>query len=415
MSIEIKKNLDNFFVIGVSYIKTSIDLRGKFSLNEQERLNILTEAKKIGVESLFVLSTCNRTEIYAHTSKFLEVKELFIRNREISNSDFDNNIYTYKSKECVHHLFKVSSGLDSQIIGDFQIVGQVKDAFREAKKYNMINSFMDRLLSLCFKTSKRIKNETEISKGASSVSHAAVQYIKDKVNSLEESKILLFGTGEIGRDTCDNLLKHMQNREITLINRTSEKAEMLAKKFNVNHSSIESLSEEVYRSDIIIVATGSNQPTLLPEHLGESTQCKLILDLSVPANVHKDIFEMPHVLVITVDMLSQHISKALSKRKNAIPKAQMIIGEGIGEFFSWLEVKFLSPIIVALKDNLKKIQESELEYHKNHLNDTEIETIDQITGNIVNKIAKACINHLKDNHKRQASPMETLEMIFKDM
>ena len=334
---------------------------------------------------------------------------------EGNQEDLDSHGYTLFGNDCIHHLYRVTSGLDSQIIGDFQIVGQVKNAVHLAEEMGMVNSFLNRLFSFAFQASKKIKTNTEISKGAASVSHAAVQYIKDKVSTLETCKFLLYGTGDIGKDTCGNLLKHMKNRSLTLINRTEAKAEALASKFNVKYQPVSELAKEVNEAEVIIVATGASQPTLLPEHFNGSDKCKLILDLSVPRNVHSEIDKLDHILVITVDELSKHITDAIQHRKDCIPQAEGIIYESIAEFYSWLEVKYLSPVIIALKENLQKVQQKELDYHRNKLTDDELKKVEHITSNIVNKIARACINHLKDHHKQQSSPMETIEMIFKDM
>ncbi|WP_372751017.1 glutamyl-tRNA reductase [Labilibaculum sp.] len=415
MSSQIRENLQKLFVLGISYKKSALDVRGKFSLTAEQQESLLNEAKENQIDGLVVLSTCNRTEIYAHTSESDFVVDLFLKYCEGNRDDFNSNGYTLFGNECINHLYKVTSGLDSQIIGDFQIVGQVKNAVHLSSEMGLENPFLNRLFSFAFQASKKIKNSTDISKGAASVSHAAVQYIKDKVSTLESCNFLLYGTGDIGKDTCGNLVKHMSNRSLTLINRTVEKAETLAKKFNIKYQTLDKLSEEVAKSEVIIVATGASKPTLLLENLEGNKSCKLILDLSVPRNVDSQIDKLDNVLVITVDELSKHISGAIEQRKECIPMAEEIIKASIGEFYSWLEVKYLSPVIVALKENLHKVQKKELEYHKNKLSEDELKKVEHITNNIVNKIARACINHLKDHHKQQSTPMETLEMIFKDM
>ncbi|MBN2595234.1 glutamyl-tRNA reductase [Labilibaculum sp.] len=415
MSSQIRENLQKLFVLGISYKKTALDVRGKFSFTAEQQENLLKEAKENQIDGFVVLSTCNRTEIYAHTSQSEFITDLFLKYSEGNREDFDSHGYTLFGNDCIHHLYRVTSGLDSQIIGDFQIVGQVKNAVQLSEEKGMVNPFLNRLFSFAFQASKKIKTNTEISKGAASVSHAAVQYIKDKVSTLESCNFLLYGTGDIGKDTCGNLLKHMNNRSLTLINRTEARAEALAGKFNVKHQPVSELVEEVNKAEVIIVATGAPQPTLLPEHFNGSDQCKLILDLSVPRNVHPEIDKLDHVLVITVDELSKHISDAIQQRKDCIPQAEGIIYGSISEFYSWLEVKYLSPVIIALKENLQKVQRKELDYHKNKLTDDELKKVEHITSNIVNKIARACINHLKDHHKKQSSPMETIDMIFKDM
>ncbi|WP_321297657.1 glutamyl-tRNA reductase [Marinifilum fragile] len=415
MSLQIRENLQKLFVLGISYRKTALDVRGMFSLSSEDQENLLKEAKEQQIEGMVIISTCNRTEIYAHSSEVQIITDLFLKYCKGNRNDLNYNGYTLYGNECIRHLYKVTAGLDSQIIGDFQIVGQVKNAYQQSEQMGMVNSFMNRLFSFVFQASKKIKNETDISKGAASVSHAAVQYIKDKVSTLETCNFLLYGTGDIGKDTCGNLLKHMNNRSLTLVNRTVEKAEALANRYDIQHQPIDKLTQEVEKAEVIIVATGATKPTLTLDHFKGIESCKLVLDLSVPRNVDTAIDNLENVLVITVDELSKHISEAIDQRKACIPDAEKIIQASIGEFYGWLEVKYLSPVIVALKENLQNVQRKELDYHKNKLSEDELKKVEHITNNIVNKIARACINHLKDHHKKQSSPMETLNMIFKDM
>lgn len=401
MSLQIRENLQKLFVLGISYRKTALDVRGMFSLSSEDQENLLKEAKEQQIEGMVIISTCNRTEIYAHSSEVQIITDLFLKYCKGNRNDLNYNGYTLYGNECIRHLYKVTAGLDSQIIGDFQIVGQVKNAYQQSEQMGMVNSFMNRLFSFVFQASKKIKNETDISKGAASVSHAAVQYIKDKVSTLETCNFLLYGTGDIGKDTCGNLLKHMNNRSLTLVNRTIEKAEALANRYDIQHQPIDKLTQEVEKAEVIIVATGATKPTLTLDHFKGIESCKLVLDLSVPRNVDTAIDNLENVLVITVDELSKHISEAIDQRKACIPDAEKIIQASIGEFYGWLEVKYLSPVIVALKENLQNVQRKELDYHKNKLSEDELKKVEHITNNIVNKIARACINHLKDHHKKQ--------------
>ncbi|QZT36073.1 glutamyl-tRNA reductase [Halosquirtibacter xylanolyticus] len=414
MSFRIRENLQKFFVIGISYKKTAIETREKFSLQPEDQTNILDQASGKGIESLVVLSTCNRTELYGFSSDPDAIIHLFLSNCNAKYEDFITHGYIQKGHDAILHLYRVASGLDSQIIGDFQIVGQVKNSYRESEQKGLINPFVNRLFSYVFQASKKVKNSTDISKGASSVSHAAVQYIKDNTEELDKANILLFGLGEIGKDTCVNLLKHMHNRSLTVVNRTLTKAENLANKFDLHFAPIEDLTSEIQKADVIVVSTGSSKATVLPKHFEGKKRKSLVLDLSVPRNVSIDIEDNPYVEVATVDILSQSISKAMKHRHNAVPQAVKIIEDSINDFYGWLEVKNLSPVIVALKENLEKIKEKEIEYHKPKLNDLELEKIEHISTNIVNKIARACISHLKDNHKKHSSPIETLEMIFRE-
>ena len=222
-----------FYSVGLSYKKADAEIRGRFSLDSQAKENLLFQAKKEGIESILVTSTCNRTEIYGFADHPFQLIKLLCENTQGTVEEFQKVAFVYKNKEAINHIFKVGTGLDSQILGDFEIISQLKIAFTESKALDLINSFMERLVNSVIQASKRIKNETEISSGATSVSFASVQYIFKNVQDISNKNILLFGTGKIGRNTCENLVKHTKHEQITLINRTKDKAEKLARKLNV--------------------------------------------------------------------------------------------------------------------------------------------------------------------------------------
>jgi glutamyl-tRNA reductase len=213
-----------FYAVGLSYKKADAVVRGKFSLDTNAQNNLLLQAKQEGIPSLIVTSTCNRTEIYGFAEHPFQLIKLICENSNGSVEEFQRVGFVYKNQEAVNHMFRVGTGLDSQILGDFEIISQLKSSFTESKKYDLISTYLDRLINTVIQTSKKIKNETEISSGATSVSFASVQYIMKNVENISEKNILLFGTGKIGRNTCENLVKHTKNEHITLINRTKDKA-----------------------------------------------------------------------------------------------------------------------------------------------------------------------------------------------
>ncbi|HAB26705.1 MAG TPA: glutamyl-tRNA reductase, partial [Xanthomarina gelatinilytica] len=197
-----------FYAIGLSYKKADAEIRGHFSLDDQAKSNLLQQAKEVGIESLIVTSTCNRTEIYGFAEHPYQLIKLLCENTKGTVEEFQNVAYIYKGKEAVSHMFKVGSGLDSQILGDFEIISQLKNSARNSKKEGLLNAFVERLINAVIQASKRIKTETNISSGATSVSFASVQYIMSNVPDVTNKNILLFGTGKIGRNTCENLVKH---------------------------------------------------------------------------------------------------------------------------------------------------------------------------------------------------------------
>src|SRR5690606_39169994 len=204
--------------------------------------------------------------------------------------------------------------------------------------------FMERLVNAVIQASKRIKNETQISSGATSVSFASVQYILKNVENVSEKNILLFGTGKIGRNTCENLVKHTKNNKITLINRTKVKAEKIAGKFDLNVKDYGDLQEEIREADILIVATGAQNPTVTKELIYNKKEL-LILDLSVPKNVSEDVKELSNVTLIHMDHLAKMTDETLERRKSYIPQAEEINKEIETEFNSWLETRKFAPTI----------------------------------------------------------------------
>ncbi|MGA9638134.1 glutamyl-tRNA reductase, partial [Flavobacterium sp.] len=217
-----------FYAVGLSYKKADAETRGRFSLDAVAKTQLLEQAKAEGIESLVVTSTCNRTEIYGFAEHPFQLIKLICENSQGSVEEFQRVGFVYKSQEAINHIFRVGTGLDSQILGDFEIISQIKTSFIHAKALGLVNNFMERLVNAVIQASKKIKTNTEISSGATSVSFASVQYIIKNVEDIGNKNILLFGTGKIGRNTCENLVKHTKNEHITLINRTKDKAEKLA-------------------------------------------------------------------------------------------------------------------------------------------------------------------------------------------
>ena len=315
-----------FFAIGLNYKKADAEVRGRFSVSENVQKDILIASKQSAVRSLTLISTCNRTELYGFAQKAKDLVTLLCEHTTGSISEFEKVAYVHQDQQAVSHLFKVGTGLDSQILGDFEIISQLRKSLSRSKKMGMLNPYMERLGNAVIQASKRIKNETEISTGATSVSFAAVQYIMARVPYVSEKNILLFGIGKIGRNTCENLIKHTKNDHITLINRTKTKAEVMAGKFNLVVKDYANIQSEIAKSDIMIVATGAQQPTISKELLYLKKPL-LILDLSIPKNVANNVTQNPNVTLVHLDELSKVTDATLAHRQSQIPLAQNLIKE----------------------------------------------------------------------------------------
>ena len=352
---------NSFYSIGLSYQKADAETRGKFSLGKVAAEKLLMQAKAQGIDGLLATSTCNRTELYGFAQHPFQLIKLLCDNTTGSVEEFQEVAYVYKNKEAIGHLFQVGTGLDSQILGDFEIISQLKQSFQRSKKFGIANPFIERLCNAVIQASKRIKNETEISSGATSVSFASVRYILENVPQVKDKNILLFGTGKIGRNTCENLIKHTKNEHITLVNRTKEKAEKIAGKFHLTVKDYGDLQSEIRSADVLIVATSAQTPTISKE-LIHAKKPLLILDLSIPKNVADDVKQLENVSLIHLDHLSQITDDTLERRKKYVPQAEKIIAEVRREFSEWLETRKFAPVIKALKNKLKTIKDEEMDY-----------------------------------------------------
>lgn len=402
---------NSFYTIGLNYKKADAEVRGKFSLEETAMDKLLVDAKAIGIDGLLVTSTCNRTELHGFAQHPFQLIKLLCDNTQGTVEEFQEVAYVYKNNDAIGHLFRVGTGLDSQILGDFEIISQLRKAFNRSKRHGMANPFVERLCNSVIQASKRIKNETELSSGATSVAFASVHYILKNVPNISQKDILLFGTGKIGRNTCENLIKHTKNPHITLINRTKDKAEKIAGKFNLTVKDYGELQSEIRNADILVVATGAHHPTVSKE-LIYTKKPLLILDLSVPKNVADDVLELDNVTLIHLDQLSQMTDETLERRKQFIPQAEAIIEDIKCDFIQWLETRKFAPVISALKKKLKTMKDEELDYQAKKMSDFNEEQADVITNRIIQKITKQFANHLKETHTDADDSLELIQKVF---
>jgi glutamyl-tRNA reductase len=359
METQYFKNISNFYVAGINYKKSDAAVRGQFAINNDQYLSILHKAAEQGLNELFILSTCNRTEIYGFAYCSHQLVELLCSETAGSSETFNQSAYIKNGMEAIEHVFSVGAGLDSQILGDYEIVGQLKTAVKFSKEQGFIGAFSERLINSVLQSSKNIKNNTELSGGTVSVSFAAVQYIRNCITNPETKNILLLGVGKIGRNTCKNLVDYLGTQNITLINRSPEKAEALAHELGLRSAAIENLSQEVEKADIILVATNATEPIILKEHV-EGLGEKLILDLSIPYNVAADAHELPNVHLVNVDELSKMKDETLKMRLAEVPKAKAIMAEVMTEFEEWCDMRRHVPMLKHLKVKLKEL----IAYHE---------------------------------------------------
>ncbi len=400
----------HFYLLGVSYKKADEKIRGKYAIFPSDIPELVQKARENGIHHFFVISTCNRTEIYAFADDYHQIINAVCIFTKSSVEELKSIAIIKKDFDAINHFFRVGSGLESQIIGDFEIIGQMKKWFVRFKKMGTTNAFLERLINTSIQVSKKVKQNTAISSGVTSVSYAAVHYILTQIENPSAKKILLFGTGKIGSNTCGNLIKHTNHTHVTLINRTQEKAEYVAKKYQVKSKKIEELESEINLSDIIIVATGAQNPTILKQYIHTNKEL-LFIDLSIPSNVDRSIKELPNIKILGVDELSSIIAENVEKRKDQIPYAEQIIEEMMNEFREWLETRKYVPFIQAFKGRLEDIHQNE---HTTLRKKEFIESDSTILADkVIQKLTNHVASHLLENKREAENTMELINKVFK--
>jgi len=352
-------DISGFYVVGINYKKTDAAIRGQFAINNEQYDRILSLAPSHHLNELFVLSTCNRTEIYGFADNAGQLASLLCAETIGDVDSFMEMAYVKRGSQAIEHLFLVGSGIDSQILGDYEIVGQLKLAVKFARERQFIGASIERLVNCVLQSSKSIKNQTALSGGTVSVSFAAIQYIRENISDLSSKNILLIGTGKIGRNTCRNMVDYLSTRNITLINRTESTADEMAAEMGVQSAPLERIEQQAAAADIILVATNAELPTLLRRHV-EGRGPKLLIDLSIPCNIEESVTELPGITLINVDELSKIKDETLQKREAEVPKAKAIIAEHISELMEWYEMRRHVPVLKAVKSKLKELHTSPL-------------------------------------------------------
>lgn len=395
--------ITDFCAVGVNHWEATIDVRERFSLKTAQKRELIKGAKREGINSLFVVSTCNRTEIFGQDVTPQELIRLLVTYSNASLDEFHNYGFEKEGQQAVEHLFQVTVGLDSQILGDLQVVKQVKEGYELASEMDAVDGELHRLMQHVFRAHKRSRNETSLGEGAATTAYAAVKFAVKTFDNLKDKDILLIGTGKIGKVTCKNLI-NLGARKLTLINRTRERAEFVADKFDLQVADMAQMPEEIAEADLIIVATGAKEPVITLDDMKPSLldpRFKVMVDLSVPRNIDPEIGEMDFVDLANMDFLTDVTDEAYRRREENIPLVKKIIEDELTDYKNWLSKQKVVPTIKALTNKFDSIREDEYDFFKNKISDTDKEKVENLTRRIVNKIAAYSIEHLRDHHESE--------------
>jgi glutamyl-tRNA reductase len=391
---------------GISYKTSTIDVREQFSLSKEEIIPFSELLQKeTDISEIVVLSTCNRTEIYFSQDKYdfhLAAKLVYKTLKHfkgIENKHW-HSFYSYVNADAVRHLFEVAAGIDSMVIGEDQIVGQIKDAYMYCTEAALTDAVLMRLFQKSFEAGKRVRTETKIKMGTTSISSAAVQKCYRLFDNLPEKKVLMIGAGETGSLVLQNFSKNGIPK-ITVTNRTEEKAQILAAKRNCTLLPFDQVNNHLYLYDIVIVATGSGVPLVTREMVEQSMTHRnrnkqVFIDISVPRNIHDDVEELEGVQLFTIDDLQEIVDENMGKRISCVDAANEIIDEIVDDFCEWLASRSLRPAIKAITYNMQKISKEELSvYNKINSEETQL-AINEFSKHLTQKYTRLFIKNLKE-------------------
>ncbi|OCL26148.1 glutamyl-tRNA reductase [Orenia metallireducens] len=354
-------------VIGLNYKTTPLELRERFSLTHRKHGEILEEiALREGIAGAVTLSTCNRTEFYLAVNQF-DIQELsnwlFSLISHFESIDLAKYLYSYQGIEMVEHLYRVVSGIDSLVIGEAQILGQVKNAFQSSQELGLVDKYLYYTFTESFRVAKRVRTETEIGRGATSVSYAAVKLAKKIFGSLEGETVLILGAGKMSELALKSLVDNGV-KGVMVANRTYSRAQELAKKFSGEVIRWRQLADWINKVDIIIGSTAAPHYVLhydlLEKVMLERRGPLFLIDIALPRDIDPKVANIPGVHLYDIDDLEGFIEYNLVKRKEELDKVESIIKEEKANIREWLKQQKIIPLIKEIRAEANAIKEREL-------------------------------------------------------
>jgi glutamyl-tRNA reductase len=393
---------------GLNHKTASIAVREKIFAGCQEKKDLLPGLLAInGVEEVLYLSTCNRVEIVASVAEgSLALKELsgfLARNGNLTEAEAKGCFYEYRGEAAVRHIFRVASSLDSMVMGEAQILGQVKDAYREALEKYATGVVLNRLMHCSFRAAKRVRSETGIAVNPVSVSHAAVELAKKIFGTLTGKKILLIGAGEMAELTGQQLIEKGA-QSIIVANRSLAQAELLAEKFHGEAAALDALDKKLIEADIVISSTGASDFIVTADmlkkiHHQRKNRLLFLIDIAVPRDIDPAASSLENVYLYNIDNLQDIADENMNVRKKEAIKAEMIVDEEVARYMNWQKELESVPTIVSLRNKAGEIVQTEMEKASGwmqNLNKEDQEKIDNLVNSIVNKVLHAPVSVLKE-------------------
>lgn len=412
----------NLIVIGVNHQTAPVEVREQFAISEArlpEAVKALAE--QTGIEEALIVSTCNRVEVVARsTDANVDVQGCLDRIYGFDTRPFRKYLYEYRERDAVRHVFRVASSLDSMVVGEPQILGQVKEAYATARAVGAVNSQLDALYSRAFAVAKRVRSETAIATSAVSIASVAVELAKQIFGNLEGKSVYLVGAGKMCELAARHLIAHGASK-IYVGNRTYERAAALAGKFNGEAIPFEQLYDTVDRADIVISSTGAPHTIFRKEH-GEKFLARrrnrpmFFIDIAVPRDIDPELNKLDGIFLYDIDDLQQVVSAHMSDRKVEADRAEAIVQLEVDKFQARLQTLDVVPTIVSLQEHLETVRQAEIDRVRGRLGTLTPEqemAIEALSRGIINKIMHTPITTLKSAAREAGESTTIVEHVRK--
>ena len=397
--------------LGVNHQIAELSLREKLAFTEEEIQEIYfnwrhrKDRSAPQVDEILILSTCNRVEIYAIDEgwKFSQLERFLCANRKVSSRDLEGHLYRLEDNQAIDHLFRVTAGLDSLVLGEPQILGQVARSYQLAHEQGVVGPVLSRLLQSALHAGKRARNETAISQSPTSIASAAIRLVEDLIPRLPAASIGILGAGEMSELVSSALLKH-GGRRFSFFNRTLIRATSLATRLGGVAFSYAQLTDQLENLDVLITSTGAPDPLINYEMVWSAMEDRperrlVLIDLAVPRDIEEAVREISNVYLYDFDSLQCFLEQSLAERRDEIPRVEAILAEERENFLNYLSTLEVVPLISAIHQQAEEIRKAELEKTLRHLPNLTVEDrrrLDALTSALVKKLLHAPINHLRE-------------------
>jgi glutamyl-tRNA reductase len=404
-----RRPLVNIIVVGLSHRTASVDVRERFALPESEWAGALDRLRSYqGVAEGVVLSTCNRVEVCAAVrdtdAGFEGATRFFNSYHSDAREAPTSHLYYYASAEAIRHVFRVAASLDSMVLGEPQILGQVKDAFDAALAHKATGVVLNKLFNKAISVAKRIRTETRVAESAVSVSSAAVELARKIFRSLDATRVLVMGSGEMAELAAKSLVSHGAER-IVIAARNQAKADALAREYSAQAVARDAFMDELIQADIVICSTGANHYLLDARQMAEVARRRrgrplFLIDLAVPRNIDPAVNEVEDVFLYNIDDLNSVVEANRREREKEAVKAEAIIDDELGQMLKWLRSLEVTPTIVDLRQQVERLRRAEVDRamarYKNGSEQDLRAALEGVTSALVNKLLHTPLVVLKD-------------------